>query len=73
LTRRRVGENRPLIRGVGEQLRQEGEASKQHAQNQTTAVTILDAGRVHDTVQHQAPERVDEYMALLALIFLPAS
>jgi hypothetical protein len=61
-----VGEDRPGIGAVGEQLAQERELPKQLGQQQNTTVAVLNVGGGHQRVQHQA-QCIDEDMTLLAL------
>ena len=59
-------ELRPLIVGVGEDAFDEGEAAARAAiEDQQSAITILQVGRVDDDVQQEA-ERVDENVPLAA-------
>jgi hypothetical protein len=59
-------ELRPLIVGIGEDALDEGEAAARAAiENQPSAITILQIGRVDDDVQQEA-ERVDENVPLAA-------
>ena len=64
-----VGEDRPLVTGVSEQLGQEREPSQQAAQQQTAAIAVLDVSRMHDRMQNQA-QRIDQDMPLLAFDLL---
>ncbi len=57
---------RPLIVGIGEDAFDEGEAAARAAvEDQPSAITILQVGRVDDDVQQEA-ERVDENVPLAA-------
>lgn len=57
---------RSLIVGIGEDAFDEGEAVARAAiEDQTSAITILDVGRMDDDVQQEA-ERVDENVPLAA-------
>ena len=57
-------ELRPLIVGIGEDAFDEGEAAARAAiEDQQSAITILQIGRVDDDVQQEA-ERVDENVPL---------
>src|SRR5262245_57693277 len=57
---------RPLIVGIGEDALDEGEAAACAAvEDQPSAITILQVGRVDDDVQQEA-ERVDENVPLAA-------
>ena len=64
-------EDRSRIGGIGEQLAQEGELPEQGAQQQHTAVAVLNIGPSDQRVQHET-ERVDKKVALLALDQLAA-
>ena len=61
-----VGEDRPSIGAVGEQLAQEGELPEQRGQQKHAAIAVLHVGGGDQGVQHQA-ELVDQDVALLAL------
>ena len=61
-----VGEDRPGIGAVGEQLAQEGELSEQGGQQQHAAIAVLHVGGSDQGVQQQ-PEPVDQDVAFLAL------
>ena len=57
---------RSLIVGIGEDAFDEGEAAARAAiEDQPSAITILDVGRMDDDVQQEA-ERVDENVPLAA-------
>ena len=55
-----------LISAIGEKLLQKREPSEQCAQNENTAVAILNVGGMNDRMKQQA-YRVDENMPLLAV------
>lgn len=60
----RRGQLGPLIVGIGEDAFDEGEAATRAAvEDQPSAITILQVGRVNDDVQQEA-ERVDENVPL---------
>ena len=61
-----VGEDRPGIGAVREQLAQEGELSEQGGQQQHTAITVLHVGGSDQGAQQQ-PELVDQDVSFLAL------
>ena len=61
-----VGEDRPGIGAVREQLAQEGKLSEQGGQQQHTAIAVLHVGGGDQGVQQQ-PELVDQDVAFLAL------
>ena len=61
-----VGEDRPGIGAVREQLAQEGELSEQSGQQQHTAIAVLHVGGGDQGVQQQ-PELVDQDVSFLAL------
>ena len=61
-----VGEDRPGIGAVGEQLVQEGELSEQGGQQQHAAVTILHVGGSDERVQQQT-QLIDQNVTFLAL------
>ena len=61
-----VGEDRPGIGAVREQLPQEGELSEQGGQQQHAAIAVLHIGGSDQCVQQQS-ELVDQDMAFLAL------
>jgi len=61
-----VGEDRPGIGAVREQLAQEGELSEQGGQQQHAAIAVLHVGGGDQGVQQQ-PEFVDQDVAFLAL------
>ena len=61
-----VGEDRPGIGAVREQLPQKGELSEQGGQQQHAAIPVLHVGRGDQGVQQQS-ELVDQDMAFLAL------
>ena len=61
-----VGEDRPGIGAVGEQLAQEGELSEQRGQQQHAAIAVLHIGGSDQCVQQQS-ELVDQNVAFLAL------
>ena len=61
-----VGEDRPGIGAVREQLAQEGELSEQGGQQQHASIAILHVGGGDQGVQQQ-PEFVDQDVAFLAL------
>jgi hypothetical protein len=61
-----VGEDRPGIGAVREQLAQEGELSEQGGQQQHAAIAILHVGGGDKSVQQQ-PEPVDQEVAFLPL------
>jgi hypothetical protein len=61
-----VGEDRPSIGAVREQLAQKGELSEQGGQQQHAAITVLHVGGGDQGVQQQ-PELVDQDVAFLAL------
>lgn len=61
-----VGEDRPSICAVREQLAQEGELSEQGGQQQHAAIAVLHVGGGDQGVQQQ-PELVDQDVAFLAL------
>ena len=64
-----IGEARALVTGIGVEPGQERVQSEQGRDQQSAAVAVLDVGRVHDGVQHQALG-VDQHMALLSLDLL---
>ena len=57
-----VLEDRACTGAVGEQLAQELELSEQSGQHENATVAILDIGRSHQRVQHQA-QRIDQDVA----------
>ena len=59
-----LSEDRSRIGAVGEQLAQERELSKQSGQQENATVAILNIGRSHQRVQHQA-QRIDQDVTLL--------
>ncbi len=59
-----VVEDRACIGAVSEQLAQERELSEQSGQQENAAVAILNIGRGHQRVQHQA-QRIDQDVTLL--------
>ncbi len=61
-----VGEDRPGVGAVREQLAEEGELSEQGGQQQHTAIAVLHVSGGDQGVQQQ-PELVDQEVALLAL------
>lgn len=61
-----VGEDRPGIGAVGEQLAQEGELSEQGGQQQHAAIAVLHVGGGDQGVQQQS-ELIDQNVAFLAL------
>jgi len=61
-----VGEDRPDIGAVREQLAQKGELSEQSGQQQHAAIAVLHVGGGNQGVQQQ-PEPVDQDVAFLAL------
>jgi len=61
-----VGEDRPGIGAVGEQLTQEGKLSEQSGQQQHAAIAVLHVGGSDQGVQQQS-ELVDQDVAFLAL------
>lgn len=61
-----VGEDRPGIGAIREQLTEERELSEQGGEQQHAAVTILDVGGGDQCVQQQT-ELVDQNVALFAL------
>lgn len=63
-----VGEARALVTGIGVEPGQERVQSEQGRDQQFAAVAILDIGRVHDGMQHQALG-VDQHMALSLHLF----
>jgi len=63
------GEFRPLIAGIGEQLLQKRIHPEQGGHDENATVTILNVGRMHNSMQQQA-YCIDENMPLLALDFL---
>src|SRR5208337_3986389 len=65
----RIGEDRPMIGAVGEQLFEIREPPKQRGQQQNAAVAVLNSGGMNDGL-HQQPLCVDERMTLLALDLL---
>ena len=61
-----LSEDRSRIGAVSEQLAQERELSKQSGQQENATVAILNIGRSHQRVQHQA-QRIDQDVTLLPL------
>jgi hypothetical protein len=61
-----VVEDRACIGAVSEQFAQKWELSEQSGQQENAAVAILNVGRSHQRVQHQA-QRIDQDVSLLAL------
>ena len=61
-----VGEDRPGIGAVGEQLAQEGELSEQRGQQQHAAIAVLHVGSGDQGVQQQ-PELIDQNVSFLTL------
>ena len=59
-----LSEDRSRIGAVSEQLAQERELSKQSGQQENATVAILNIGRSHQRVQHQA-QRIDQDVTLL--------
>ena len=64
-----AGEERPLIRTIGEQLFEKREPAEQRRKQQDAAVAILNVGAVNGGA-HQQALRIDENVALLALDLL---
>jgi hypothetical protein len=59
-------ENRARIAAVSEQLAHERELSEQSGQQENAAIAILNIGRSHQRVQHQA-QRIGQEVTLLTL------
>ena len=70
--REAVMEHRPCVGAVSEQLLEEWELSEQCGQEHQATVAILNIGWRHQRMQQQT-QCIDENVALLPLISLPAS